>query len=62
MMIPIYKIGGPHEFEGVEFSFKTVSKRDLSDYISNGWVKKKSDLHIEDAEFTEVKTKKNKKN
>jgi len=60
-MVPVYKVGGPHKFEGVDFSFKGVSLSDLPKYLRDGWVKSKDELHIIEAEFTEVKNEKPKK-
>ena len=45
-MVPVYKVGGPHKFEGVDFSFKGVSLSDLPKYLRDGWVKSKDELHI----------------
>jgi len=60
-MVPVYKVGGPHKFEGVDFSFKGVSLSDLPKYLRDGWVKSKDELHIIEAEFNEVKNEKPKK-
>lgn len=53
-MIGIYKRGGPHKKNGLEYSFLAVSKGDLDSYLSNGWVKDFSEVAIEDADFKPI--------
>ena len=54
-MIPLYKRGGPHKKEGVEYSFKSVSPSDVNNYLNKGWFREFKDVTIEEAEFKEVK-------
>lgn len=53
-MIGIYKRGGPHKKDGLDYHFKAVSSGDLDKYLADGWVCKFEELHIEEAEFEEV--------
>ena len=53
-MVPIYKRGGPHNKQGIDYTFKAVSQDDLDSYLCNGWVGSFEELHIEDAVFEEV--------
>lgn len=53
-MIGIYKRGGPHKKDGLDYHFRAVSCGDLDKYLADGWVCKFEELHIEEAEFEEI--------
>ena len=61
-MIPIYKLGGDHKKNGVNYSFKVINPQDIYDYTDDGWVRNFKDLEIEEAVYTEIKPKKEKVN
>lgn len=59
-MIPIYKLGGSHSKNGINYDFKAVGHNDVDDYLCDGWVRKFEDLLIEEAEFEEIQEPKKK--
>lgn len=54
-MYQIFKRGGPHSKDGLDYSFKAVSPTDIDKYLCGGWVRAFDELHIEDAVYEVVK-------
>ena len=54
-MIPIYKLGGPHKKDGINYFFDAVSLNDLDSYLCDGWHRDFEELKIEEAEYVVVK-------